>query len=386
MKKVTFITPHRLPKTDPSAVRVLSLCKMLYECGYEVQMVGRGYTPYQKIIKNEYGSHVSLRFEKQNILSKILDHLTMTLRFKRYITKKCSQSDLFFVDAGGYFPKSLYRFISSFAKKRKIQVVYDIVEYHSPSEFKLGSMQLYYRRMNYVLTKHIKNPERVISVSNYINDFFLERGVQSFLIPIIRDKSEEPVFSHPNNSSLTFIYSGTRTKSISKIIGAFSMLSDNEITKVKLIIVGRSEKDLINSEKIKPETVSKLGKSLIILNRMPREEIFELYRSVDFTLIFGPSTERYAKSFFPTRMTESLFLGIPVITNDHSDVAKYISTGLNGILVSECTSKSLSDGIKMALNMSDNEIKNLRVNSRKTAENQLDYRNYLPIFKKAISK
>lgn len=386
MKQATFISRHKLPDGSASAVRVISLAQMLHECDYEVQMIGMGYTKFKKQIKHDYGTYVSLRFGNESFLPKVLRNLTLTFHMKQFITKNCSHTDLFVVDAGGYFPKRLYKFVTAFAKKNNIKVVYDIVEFHSPSEYKFGVFQPFYRKMEYALTKHIKTPEKVIAVSNYINDFFVQRGVESVLIPITRDKNTEPVLASPNNKVLTFVYSGSRTNSVSKIIEAFFMLSPDEIKKVKLIVVGQSLTALLKKTKISLQMISALNQSLMVLDKMPRSQIFDLYRGVDFTIIFNSDTERFAHAFFPTRMTESLFLGIPVVANSHSDISEYIFDEINGVIVNAYTAESLSESIKKIIGMSEEEIHKLRLNARKIAEDKLDYRKYLSVFKKAISK
>lgn len=77
----------------------------------------------------------------------------------------------------------------------------------------------------------------------------------------------------------------------------------------------------------------------------------ELVSSADWLVQFRDPSSRRARFGFPSKVTESLSLGTPVLANAFSDIALHIRDGVNGVLVSELTATEISRALRRALLM-----------------------------------
>jgi glycosyltransferase involved in cell wall biosynthesis len=62
---------------------------------------------------------------------------------------------------------------------------------------------------------------------------------------------------------------------------------------------------------------------------------------------------------FPTKFVEAITCGIPVVTNNTSDLQFYLKEGVNGYFLGY-TKESISKKIKVMLNLDKNKLSDLK--------------------------
>ena len=81
---------------------------------------------------------------------------------------------------------------------------------------------------------------------------------------------------------------------------------------------------------------------------MARANALQIVRAADFTVLLRPDA-RFAHAGFPTKLVESLSLGVPVLANVTSDISEYVRDGREGILLAGPTREAFAAGLRRAL-------------------------------------
>ena len=99
---------------------------------------------------------------------------------------------------------------------------------------------------------------------------------------------------------------------------------------------------------------------------MPNKDVQKQIMQSDFTLLFRDS-KTSNNAGFPTKISESVSLGIPPVTNITSDIGKYIKDGQNGVIVPDPSNlNGIIEKIRSILNMDDDELQKIREGTVKT--------------------
>src|SRR5208282_6294467 len=101
---------------------------------------------------------------------------------------------------------------------------------------------------------------------------------------------------------------------------------------VRFVMVGPSRDELARSLGTDAPLLEALGSRLQFVGRMPHSEALQTLAGMDFSILLRPNL-RYAHAGFPTKLGESLAMGVPVICNLTSDLGMYVRDGQEGIVV-----------------------------------------------------
>ena len=370
--KVLLISDNRFPDADAGAVRENVLASVLIKNGYEVYRVGR-FSRASQIIdgvtcitvpdkgKNAKGNKINL------------------LMFNYYVMKnvkmlhKINQFDAFMITG---CKARLVRVLKKFAIKNNIRLVYNSVEYYSKEQFKHGRYARQFINNRTIANKIIDRHFRVISISSFLHELFSNRGIMSVRIPfVLNSNSVECKYSSNDRIEIAYIGRPSRGKDYLKdFIDALAQLTDDELKKIHLTVVGVNKKQLKEDFLISEETLDYIGESISAKGLLPRDEAMELLSKVDFTVLFRSNKEVYARAGFPTKVTESLMSGVPVITNLTSDLGLYIKDGESGLVIRD--KGSIVECYRKAIKMSKDQLHFMKVKARETAEIGLEACNY----------
>ena len=166
---------------------------------------------------------------------------------------------------------------------------------------------------------------------------------------------------------------------IDQFIKAISILSPKDQLKIEFNILGvtydqyKSKYGIINQ--------NLLNDIIFFRGRVSRNEVMDYLTNTDFTVLFRPSEERYAKAGFPTKSVESLSTGTPILCNLSSDLGMYLVDGKNSILVNQPTEKELKNAIKRILTLNKKQLEQMQMLSYETAINNFDRTRYLDDFR-----
>ena len=378
MKNVfVIISGDKYPNGDAGAVREHALASLIRDVGYTPLVISMGLsTKFQ--MKNYDGvSYYSLRYKHQNIFFRALGRLLYNRNLNR-ILKRLDKSEIkgiMYVSGG----RNTLGYVLEFAKNNSINLYHDSVEWYSPEEFVDGEQSPAYQANNALNTKIIGKGWRTIAISSYLYDHFKERCDKAIRIPVIMNVDAIECNLQPSaEGKIKFVYAGSPgTKDyLAEIISGFSMLSNEEIKKVELHIVGVTTEQLVDVCDAKTSDIDRLGSSLIVYGRLPREKAVEKVRNADFSLLLRDETLRYAKAGFPTKIVESLSCGTPPMCNYSSDLSMYLTDEENAFIINGHDAQAVNATIKRILCLDKADFSRIRVNARTTAENYFDYKNY----------
>lgn len=370
--KILILTYYRYPNGDAGSVRQHMFARLFKESGNNVTVIGVG--DCTDFCEREYDGipYISFRYPGNFISSKLKNTLLYKRNLKRYINKCENTFDVIIIND---IPVNALFWIKKYSKKQKIQLIHDSVEWYSPEQFKYGKCHIAYILKNMYNTRWIDENFKVIAISSFLMNHFASRGICTIQVPVILDVNGLSYIKKVYEDKLIIMYAGSPGKKdyIKEIIEAMALLSENELSRIELRLIGIHKDQLVG---VSSEIIYNLGGHLIALGRISRSDVLKQLEEADFTVLLRSNVQRYAKAGFPTKVVESLASATPVICNVTSDLGKYIVDGENGIIVEECSAKSFANAIRKALNLSTREKSAMQANARKTAEENFDYRKY----------
>ena len=376
MKKVLFLTKCRFPYGDASSKRNMIFCNYFIDRSFSPFLIGMGDTEYKKEIYKDGANIVSLRKYKKpkNVIQKILNHLFSSKRIIDYAIKYHNDADVIIVD-----PRLYKIFRAKKASFKKAIIIYTVVEFYSPSEYKFNGFFSKSYRDNYYFNTHLKPTDgKVIAISNYLKNHFLSKGIQTIRVPFVVDNTKTSIVQtskQKTDNKIRFIYCGNpRSKDkLIDILLAFCLLPNRLIEKTEIHIFGVSDKWL-SEQRIKEENKKTISLFTIFHGYQKYEDVIGYYKNCDFSLLLRPSSERYAMAGFPTKITESLEFGIPPITNFTSDLGIYLKDMINSIQVNGDDIDSFKEALIKAFSLKEEKINEMKTAAKKASVDELDIR------------
>ena len=224
------------------------------------------------------------------------------------------------------------------------------------SEHPLRNFQgLIFRRMlgNTKTYFETKLCDGIFCISQYLIDFYKARGVNQsklFLVPSTVDTER---FQTSYNSPLAFkyiLYCGSLTilkDGVNILIKSFAKLSE-KYSEINLVLIGKG--DIAEEEAIIKELVVSLNieKRAIFLGQMSREKI-PLYLNNAKILALARPKSLQADAGFPSKLTEYLSTGVPVVVTKVGEIPVYLSDNENSFLSEPDSVDAFADKLDFVL-------------------------------------
>ncbi len=377
--KVVIITGNKYPCGDAGAVRQHATAKMFKALGHEVLVLGYG-DPNKNSVKEYEGIlYETFRPNSKNILVRGIYRYLFIDRVSRYMDRKFKGKKIDWILAVDFFPRD-YKTIAKIARRYHAGLIHDSVEWYSPEEFSDGVKNRSYRDKEYTNTVAVGKGWRVMAISSYLEEHFSKRCDKTVRIPVIMDiDAIESNLRVSNADKIRFSYVGApgRKDYLKEIIEGFAMLSDDQLKKVELNIVGVDLHQLESVCGVEKESITKLKDTMVAHGRLPHNEAIKFVREADYTLLFRDASLRYAKAGFPTKIVESLACGTPPVCNLSSDLGMYLRNEENAIIAGGHSPEAVKNAVERALSISAEKRVEIRHQARKTAEQCFDYKNYV---------
>lgn len=371
-KKFLIISTDRFPKGNAGAIRQESICFLLKELGFDVTIISLGKsTDFQ--IQNYKGIKcLSFRNKKNDYINKLFTRIMFGIRTRKYIKQNNFNSILFI-----NIPIFLIMFLKKYCQKHSIGLFHDCVEWYSSCEFKLGKLSPSYINKN-LINKHLINQEiNVIAISSYLQRYFNLKNINCCRIPIITNPNPMPSYKVINDR-ITFIYAGSMVKKdfLYQFFKAVARLDDIYKNKIKIIIIGSTEKQVLKNKNIDLTTLNKIRDLVNFKGRISNHEVKQLYKTADFSLLFRNQNQRYAKAGFPSKVVESMNEGVPVFCNYSSDLDRYLVNGYNSVCIKNYDEDEIYDALIYILKLSVEEKLNMKNRAFKTVLEHFDVNLY----------
>ena len=252
----------------------------------------------------------------------------------------------------------------------------DFTEWFEPEQFPKGERDGGYLDHIRLLTQAVDPAVKVIAISSYLQRHFEAMGCNVLRVPAVLDIEElapRDISVRPK-SEVRLMYAGSPAKkdALHIVLAAISELSAEERGRLRLDLYGVTdgqERGLMRDGEPLPECVRAHG-------RVPRSEVIEALHCSDFTILMRDPSKTFAQAGMPTKVTESLGSGVPVISDLTSDLGEFLSESSNAVVVDGYSASACANALRRAIVLSPAELARMRGESVSTARQLLDYRAY----------
>lgn len=271
-------------------------------------------------------------------------------------------------------------FIKKYTKKKKIKLVFDVVEsrklFSSFSPFAFFGYNLHNYLINHFYID--KKTVGVICPTYYLRDFFENKRKCKcvFVFPITMKVNLLPKYSKESSiDKIIFLYAGNpankRDLMINTIKG-FNLLPNELKNKIIFIICGPTSDFLIEHEGLSINDYQASLDFTLYLGTIDKNKLYNLYRNVDYSVLLKNPTKRFSKAGFPTKMAECFACAIPMVANLSGDMKYYMKDGFNSIVSENTTPESFKEALVRAITLSNSNHQVLSKNALQTAKTKLD--------------
>ncbi|MBR5236034.1 MAG: glycosyltransferase [Clostridia bacterium] len=372
-KNMVLITYDQYPNGNAGAVRQHVFAKAYMELGYTVTVIGMGISTQFAFSEFEGVKYISLRHEKTDALHKIQNKLLYKKKLKKILKSVCADA-VMVID----IPLCAMQMVKKYTKKKNIPLIHDSVEWYSKEEFALRGFDHNYLHKDALNRRVINQDFRVIAISSYLQKHFEKKGIMTRRIPFVFDVANIAYEKELDKEKIVIVYAGSMGKKdyFAQIIDGLSLLLPEELSKFEFRILGITREGFINLQGDCHKKLEYIGNALQFLGRVPRETVIEHLKEASFTILLRPDNLRYAKAGFPTKVSESLTYGTPVITNLTSDLHLYLKDGVNSLIAESLSAESVAKTLRRALALDGKTRQEMCYAARETAEKELDYRQF----------
>lgn len=262
--------------------------------------------------------------------------------------------------------------LKKLSKVYGFKIIYDIVEFQNVSEQSFLSFFSYYLP-NIIINKYlIKKNDNVIAISSFLTDFFIKKQAKVLNIPFLNIRTEKlsPISKGDFCDKKVFLYAGSPGKkdNLPEMIKAFLMLNKQYKNKFVFIVAGVDSSYLVKNGFSKTE-LKESESFLILLGKIPFCDVEKLYSFSDFVVLLKNNKARHAKADFPSKISQAISYGIPIIANNSSDLEMFLSDGENGFVVKDNSAHSLHDCLIKAMNVDSSLLSKMHSAALKASQN-----------------
>lgn len=374
---VAYVGPFPFPWGQAASRRMYGVALSISACGYRV-VVGTGESePESEMPLSEDfapGIHrVGLSESPRPHDSTLVKSLRIFYEWGKKTVDWLESSPsrpAFIVVYGGGAPYAAR--LLRWGHKRNVPVIFDVVEWYESSHFVGGRLNPFSVSSEIAMRCLYPRADGIIAISSFLENFYRGKGRKVLRIPPTLDvhlADSSPPIPRPMDadSRLKLIYAGTPGKkdSLGTILAAVRLVDPaGDKLKLDVLGVGESQASIYKEEGAHYGNVEFHGV-------VRQSDVAKFLMAADFSVLVREPL-RFAQAGFPTKFVESLCAGTPVIANLTSDIGMYLSDGVNGLTLVDCSVHSLVDGLKRALGLSADALCAMRAAARSSAIDHFD--------------
>lgn len=357
IKNIAYIGNFGFPNKNASGKRVLGNCKALQRLGYKVICISPG-----KEGKVVFDGIDSYYINRGNEIQRVLHHKLSEVKHIIDDEHVC----IVIVYGALFTEKENYDLIK-WCHIKGIKVIYDQVDWldlnwHNPLR---GIMRFCNQRM--MDHKVIPECDGIICISNGLAEYHNKKGLPTVVIPPLSVEVTETIYDHSLDcESIHLVYAGTTsdinrptTQWKDRVDIMFKRLlevqNDKSLRPFQIDVYGMTKEAYIEmfpsiDKEEGQRVLNQLGDRVRFHGLLPNSVVIEEIRKADFTVLIRDK-KRATMFGFPTKVSESVSCGTPVLCNDTSDIKDYIKHGITGLVMDDVVVM-----FKSALKMTGEEI------------------------------
>lgn len=387
-RKVFYLGNFLFPDGDAGAHRVHGIGNCLRDAGFEVVFLGAE-TAGRPQDMEDAGPH---RFNGFSYHPAGNAGTTQLRRFWRLwhthlsglstMSRLRSLCDESAVAVFAYQPSALLLAqLRTFCGRHRLALIADVVEWYESSQFTGGRMAPVWLDNEVRMRWAGRWVGGVIAISRYLEQYFATFGVPVLRVPVITDVSQlgphgQPAINSNSDVNLRLAFVGTIGSKdlVENAVWGLRLLG-KESDRVEMVLVGPTRRDLASALGEQAGLLEEMGSRVRITGRLPHVQALEALASADFSVLLRPERQ-FTQAGFPTKLVETLAMGVPPICNLTSDIGLYVLDGLEGLVLDSCLPQAFAAGIRRAIAMPIQKRTEMRVSARKRAEVSFDFRNW----------
>lgn len=373
---IIYIGGFELPDKNAAAHRVLANGRILKKNGYKVVYVGINRQQTNKEIIHD----VNLLNEDEGDDAWLLpypysvrDQLSSLFSIKDVFKIVEKYDDVKAIIAYNYNAIALLRLRMKFSNN--IKIISDCTEWYS-----IGSGSIPYKaikRLDTWFRMEISNKkvDGLILASTYLLHKYKDK--KCVVIPTLSNKKPQLQIQMNENPVTEIVYAGIpfipgvklkkREHSKDRLDLAISLLHKAHCAGLnfKFYIYGLNRQDYLKAIPDDYELLEELEEKIFFKGFENNDTIRNAISRADFTILIR-DINRTTMSGFPTKVTESINCGTPVITTPTSDLKDYISHSVNGFYVNN------ENDIIEILSLEKSKVKEMKENCLSNNPFELD--------------
>lgn len=377
MKGTIIYIGGELPDKDASALRILANCKALREDGYNVVIISPSSDKERVLRQTETVCGFPVYY--YHLPRTTNEWFRELMSIREYQDVITSLQNVIGVICYNHHGISLIR-LTRWLHRKGIKVYSDCTEWHTVSHLPIIKRIVKWLDIIIRIKYAQKKTDGVISISRYFAEMYRPFTKVTIVPPLI--DIHDPIWKKDLevNAIRTFSYTGRMGISkdlLSMCINVFYELCEDYDFRFK--ILGCTKDEYLERNPEDDSKLNKLGEKISFKGYASHSAAVALTKSSDFSVLIREHN-RKNDSGFPTKLTESVACGTPVIATDFSDVKKYILENKIGIMIEgDCLKQALTRAIQMP----EKEIIKYKESCRNCQV--FDYRNYIEIFEAFLS-
>lgn len=371
--KILYIGNFILPDGNAAAHRVIGNAKALRAAGHDVVLLGCKINEGRSLFESRetYNNFIGYTFRKPDKSLNWLNYLC-NIDYIKAIIKEEKPSAIIIYN----YPAIAGERLRRYCQKHSIYIFADCTEWFEPE----GSF--FYKNIKKWDTEYrmrVLHPklDGIISISSFLENYYKDLGCKTICIPPLIDKEDEKWASNESSVSddhISFIYVGNpgagKKDMLNISIACLRKIKEKGIPVVFNIVGITKIQYEVNFGKLDVDDEEWLH----FLGKLQNVKALSLIKNSDFSIFFRKKN-LVTTAGFPTKLSESIACGTPVITNDSSDLKEYIENGKNGFLVEIDDMDYLFEQILVICNLSKSQLFGMKEYCAQ--EKTFDYREYI---------
>ena len=376
---ILYIGNLLLPDGDAASHRVFGNAKVLRELGYQVSLLGCKEDVEDKLADTKivHKGFDVYYFKTPNSIRRWFDYL-FNCKWLYPLIDSIKPSIIILYN----YPAVAMNKLIKYCYRKNIRIVSDCTEwfvtpgYRPDKILKRWDTSLRMKRYQFKMNG-------IIAISSFLDEYYSSKGVQTICVPPLIDKTEtkweNAGYSPTDIRELVYVGnpgSGMKDKLDVVIAALENIINTFPSLKVHFSVIGITKDEYCLNFSPIPE---KLCDVVTFMGRLPNAQSLDYIKKSDYT-IFLREKNLVTMAGFPTKFSESITCGTPVLTNDSSDLAKYLVDGNNGFLIDTSSLKSICDTLYNALSVEKVQITKMKTYCLN--DTSFDYHKFISVFEK----
>ena len=389
--RILLFCNFTLPDSCADATRVLNLSKLLKLSGHEVELLGVSFNESRNIGNVDGIEYGHLQAGSWTGYKAIIRIIRLKKDIRRFLIEHSKDRPYDAILLSGVY----YDYSSVFFKYRKrygAKLIVNALEWFDKGNVQFDGLRGKINLVkNRVALKHtFVKMKNILVISTLLEKYYSSHGCNTVVIPTVIDMQEyqkEPLISAVVvRDRIHIAYAGNpcRKDYVINAIFALERLSPEELSKTVLDFYGVTTEQMYR-EGLPGDFFEKYKDNIVCHGRIPYADVKKKIAEADFTVLLRPD-KRYANAGFPTKVGESMACGTPVIANITSDLGKYIIDGKTGIICENETPEACAKAFRRALNLTREQMAEMRREALKMAEKSFDYRAYTEAMERFLNE